>query len=58
MAANFSHLARVAITCTFLALAGFSDGAESVVVQADGKIVVGGFAEDSFDGYGVARINP
>jgi uncharacterized delta-60 repeat protein len=37
---------------------GFSDGAESVVVQADGKIVVGGFAKDSFDGYGVARINP
>ncbi len=37
---------------------GLSDGAESVVVQADGKIVVGGFAEDSFDGYGVARIDP
>ena len=37
---------------------GFSDGAESVVVQPDGRIVVGGFSEDSFDGYGVVRINP
>ena len=37
---------------------GFTDGAESVVVQPDGKIVVGGFAEDVFDGYGVVRINP
>jgi uncharacterized delta-60 repeat protein len=37
---------------------GFSDGAESVVVQPDGRIVVGGFAEDDFDGYGVVRINP
>jgi uncharacterized delta-60 repeat protein len=37
---------------------GFADGAESVLVQPDGKIVVGGFAEDDFDGYGVVRINP
>jgi uncharacterized delta-60 repeat protein len=37
---------------------GFTDGAESAVVQPDGKIVVGGFAKDNFDGYGVARINP
>jgi uncharacterized delta-60 repeat protein len=37
---------------------GFSDGAQSVAVQADGKIVVGGVATNNFSGYGVARINP
>jgi uncharacterized delta-60 repeat protein len=37
---------------------GFTDFAESVVVQADGKIVLGGLARTNVDGYGVARINP
>lgn len=37
---------------------GFSDIAESVAVQVDGKIVVGGVAEDNFDGYGMIRILP
>ena len=36
----------------------FTDIAESVLVQPDGKILVGGVAEDNFDGYGLARINP
>jgi uncharacterized delta-60 repeat protein len=36
----------------------FTDIAESVAVQDEGKIVVGGVAEDSFDGYGLVRINP
>jgi uncharacterized delta-60 repeat protein len=37
---------------------GFNDIAESVVVQADGKIVLGGLARNSVDGYGLARILP
>jgi len=37
---------------------GSTDVAESVVVQPDGKIVAGGLARDSVDGYGVVRINP
>ena len=37
---------------------GFSDVGESVLVQRDGKIVVGGQARHNFDGYGMARINP
>ena len=37
---------------------GASDIAESVVVQSDGKIVVGGLARNQVDGYGLARINP
>jgi uncharacterized delta-60 repeat protein len=37
---------------------GFTDIGESVLVQPDGKIVVGGQAQRNFDGYGVARINP
>ncbi len=37
---------------------GFTDIGESVLVQPDGKIVVGGQAQHNFDGYGVARINP
>ena len=37
---------------------GFSDSAESVVVQPDGKIVLGGRARNLVDGYGLARINP
>lgn len=36
----------------------FTDSAESVLVQPDGKIVLGGVAEDNVDGYGLARINP
>ena len=37
---------------------GFSDVGESVVVQPDGKIVVGGLARNNVDGYGLARILP
>jgi uncharacterized delta-60 repeat protein len=36
----------------------FTDSAESVLVQPDGKIVLGGVVEDKVDGYGLARINP
>ena len=37
---------------------GFDDIGENVLVQPDGKIVVGGQARNNVDGYGVARINP
>ncbi len=38
---------------------GSFDGADSVAVQGDGKIVLGGFARNgSRTGYGLARINP
>jgi uncharacterized delta-60 repeat protein len=37
---------------------GSTDIAESVAIQPDGKIVLGGLARDNVDGYGVARINP
>lgn len=37
---------------------GFSDIGENVLVQPDGRIVVGGLARNNVDGYGVARINP
>jgi len=37
---------------------GFADLAESVLVQPDGKIVLGGVAESSVDGYGLARLLP
>ena len=37
---------------------GFTDIGENVLVQPDGKIVVGGQAENNASGYGVARINP
>jgi beta-propeller uncharacterized protein DUF5122 len=37
---------------------GFSDIAESVALQLDGRIVVGGLARDQVDGYGLARMNP
>jgi len=37
---------------------GFTDVAESVAVQPDGKIVLGGLARDNVDGYGVARVMP
>ena len=44
------------VTVDFNAL---SDGAESLVLQSDGRIVLGGFATPtSNDGYGLARINP
>lgn len=36
----------------------FTDIAESVLLQPDGKIVVGGLARDDVDGYGLARLNP
>jgi len=37
---------------------GFDDIGESVIVQSDGRIVVGGQARNQTDGYGLARINP
>jgi uncharacterized delta-60 repeat protein len=37
---------------------GFTDIAESVLVQPDGKIVVSGLAQGNFNGYGLARLNP
>ena len=37
---------------------GFTDIAESVMVQTDGRIVLGGLARDNVDGYGVARVLP
>ncbi len=37
---------------------GFTDAGENILVQPDGKIVVGGLARNNVDGYGVARIVP
>ncbi len=37
---------------------GSTDIAESVIVQPDGRIVLGGLARDNVDGYGVARVLP
>jgi uncharacterized delta-60 repeat protein len=37
---------------------GFEDRAENVAVQADGKIVAGGLAHQSSDGYGLVRVKP
>ena len=37
---------------------GLEDRAESVAVQAGGKIVAGGLAVNSSDGYGLIRVNP
>ncbi len=37
---------------------GFADAGENVLLLPDGRIVVGGLARNSVDGYGVARINP
>lgn len=37
---------------------GFTDSAESVLMQPDGRIVIGGLARDNVDGYGVARVLP
>lgn len=37
---------------------GFTDIAESVVVDSQGKIVLGGLARNNVDGYGVARVTP
>jgi uncharacterized delta-60 repeat protein len=37
---------------------GFDDIGENVLVQPDGRIVVGGQARNLVDGYGLARINP
>ena len=37
---------------------GFEDAGENVAIDRDGRIVVGGLARDSFDGYGVARVLP
>jgi uncharacterized delta-60 repeat protein len=37
---------------------GFTDVAESVLVQPDGKIVIGGVARNNVDGYALARVLP
>ena len=38
---------------------GLQDGAESLVIQPDGKVVMGGYATPtSNDGYGLARVHP
>jgi uncharacterized delta-60 repeat protein len=37
---------------------GFTDIAETVLLQPDGKILLGGLARNNVDGYGLARINP
>lgn len=37
---------------------GFTDIGESVAIQNDGKIVLGGLARNNVDGYGVARVLP
>ena len=37
---------------------GFTDVAENVAIAPDGKIVLGGLARNSVDGYGLARANP
>ena len=37
---------------------GFTDAGASVLLQPDGKIVLGGLARDNVDGYGLVRINP
>jgi uncharacterized delta-60 repeat protein len=37
---------------------GFTDVAENVAIQGDGKIVLGGLARNNVDGYGLARVNP
>jgi uncharacterized delta-60 repeat protein len=37
---------------------GFTDVAENVAIAPDGKIVLGGLARNSVDGYGLARVNP
>ena len=37
---------------------GFEDIGENVLVQPDGRIVVGGQATNLAGGYGLARINP
>ena len=37
---------------------GFTDVAESIAIQSNGKIVLGGLARNSVDGYGVARVVP
>ena len=37
---------------------GLQDRAESVVLQADGKVVAGGLVVNSTNGYGLVRVNP
>ena len=37
---------------------GFTDAAESVVLQADGRVVLGGVARNNVDGYGLVRLLP
>jgi uncharacterized delta-60 repeat protein len=50
---SFANAGRVAVD-----FFGFTDIAETVIVQPDGKIVLGGLAQSMVDGYGVARIDP
>jgi uncharacterized delta-60 repeat protein len=37
---------------------GFTDVAENIAIQSNGKIVLGGLARDNVDGYAVARVLP
>ena len=37
---------------------GFTDVAENIAIQSNGKIVLGGLARNNVDGYGVARVLP
>jgi uncharacterized delta-60 repeat protein len=37
---------------------GFTDVAENVAIQSNGRIVLGGVARNSVDGYGVAKVLP
>lgn len=37
---------------------GFGDAAESVAIQHDGRIVLGGLARDDVEGFGAARLWP
>lgn len=37
---------------------GFTDVAENIAIQSNGKIVLGGLARNSVDGYGVVRVVP
>ena len=50
-----SFLSNASTTIDFFR---FTDRAENVAIQADGRMVLGGLARNSVDGYGLARIVP
>lgn len=50
-----SFLGTGTLTIDFFSL---TDIAENIAIQSNGKIVVGGLARNSADGYGVARVLP